>query len=51
MQVTELVRHLRARCPSFLNKVAGGIDWESIEASTKLAGLREMLAHRRAQPG
>lgn len=40
MQVTELVRHLRARCPSFLNKVAGGIDWESIETSTKLAGLR-----------
>lgn len=40
MQVTPLVRHLRARCPLFANAVAGGIDWESIEASTKLVGLR-----------
>ena len=40
MQVTPLVRHLRAYCPLFAQAVAGGIDWESIEASTKLGGLR-----------
>lgn len=40
MQVTPLVRHLRAYCPSFAGRVAGGIDWESIEASTKLDSLR-----------
>ena len=40
MQVTPLVRHLRERCPSFAGHVAGGIDWESIEASSKLTGLR-----------
>lgn len=40
MQVTPLVRHLRERCPSFGGRVAGGIDWESIEASTRLDSLR-----------
>lgn len=40
MQVTPLVRHLRERCPSFAGRVAGGIDWESIESSARLEGLR-----------
>ncbi|MDH0097464.1 hypothetical protein N7333_12860 [Pseudomonas sp. GD04158] len=40
MQVTPLVRHLRERCPSFGGRVAGGIDWESIESSAKLESLR-----------
>lgn len=39
MQLTPLVRHLRDRCPLFLRKVAGGIDWESIDSSAKLEGL------------
>lgn len=40
MQVTPLVRHLRAHCPLFNRQVSGGIDWDSIESSTRLEGLR-----------
>ncbi|PZW65260.1 Gp37 protein [Pseudomonas sp. URMO17WK12:I1] len=39
MQVTPMVEHLRARCPSFRRRVGGGIDWEAIETSTKLPDL------------
>ena len=43
MQVTPLVMHLRANCPSFTNGVSGGIDWESIERSSNLKGLAAYL--------
>lgn len=39
MSLTELVRHLRAYCPLFKKRISGGIDFESIEASTKLQGV------------
>lgn len=52
MQVTPLVMHLRAHCPSFANGVTGGIDWESIERSSKLTGLAAyvVLTDERAEP-
>ncbi|MDH1442059.1 hypothetical protein N5O88_05495 [Pseudomonas sp. GD03721] len=40
MQVTPMVQRLRAACPLFGRAVSGGIDWEAIEASTKLEALR-----------
>lgn len=40
MQVTPMVQRLRVACPLFNRAVSGGIDWEAIESSTKLEGLR-----------
>lgn len=39
MHLTPLVEHLRQYCPSFAQRVAGGIDWEAIEGSGKLPAL------------
>lgn len=52
MQVTPLVMHLRTYCPSFSNSVTGGIDWESIERSSKLSGLAAyvVLTDERGEP-
>ena len=52
MKVTPLVMHLRAHCPGFTNAVTGGIDWESIEKSSKLSGLAAyvVLTDERADP-
>ena len=50
--MTPLVMHLRAHCPGFTNAVTGGIDWESIEKSSKLSGLAAyvVLTDERADP-
>ena len=52
MQVTPLVKHLRRWCPMFASRVSGGIDWEAIEKSTKLDGMRAhvVLTDERAAP-
>lgn len=52
MQVTPLVKHLRDYCPVFARAVSGGIDWEAIESSTQLKGLRAhvVLTDERADP-
>ena len=52
MKVTPLVMHLRAHCPGFTSAVTGGIDWESIEKSSKLSGLAAyvVLTDERADP-
>lgn len=39
MKASAIVAQLRAYCPSFANRVSGGIDWESIEKSGKLPPL------------
>lgn len=37
MKLNPIVAHLRATCPSFAGRVAGGIDWDAVVESAKLA--------------
>lgn len=36
MKLNPIVAHLRATCPSFAGRVAGGIDWDAVVESAKL---------------
>lgn len=36
MKPSDIVAHLRARCPGFARNVAGGINWDAIVAETQL---------------
>lgn len=37
MKIGLVVAHVRAACPSFSGRVAGGIDWDAVANSSKLA--------------
>lgn len=37
MKLTPIVAHLRAACPSFVGRVAAGIDWDAVVESAQLA--------------
>lgn len=52
MRLSAVVAHLRDWCPSFERRISGGIDWESIEASVKLQGVRAhvVLGDEDAEP-
>ncbi|QXZ11727.1 hypothetical protein KVQ82_16695 [Pseudomonas sp. AO-1] len=36
MKLNPIVAHLKATCPTFADRVAGGIDWDSVAESAKL---------------
>ena len=36
MKLSPIVAQMRARCPTFAGRVAGGIDWEAVEKSAHL---------------
>lgn len=37
MKLNPIVAHLRATCPTFAGRVSGGIDWDAVVESAKLA--------------
>ena len=37
MKLNPIVAHLRATCPSFAQRISGGIDWDAVVESAKLA--------------
>lgn len=37
MKITPIVAQMRARCPTFVGRVAGGIDWDAVAESAKLS--------------